>query len=327
MQDAMAAPDSAPQWDQFEETISCPLCDYNLRGLAEPRCPECGHRSSWGELLRAAREAHETLFDHYSKRNVRNFFVTLRGGFLSASFWKNISPTLSGSRRRLLVYLLLCMVPCLMLVAGAGVVEALRYEAMVAWGRANLVASLSTPANATWANAEIAKYGSVQGVVNGWYPPWWRGRGLVEVLGVLWGAGGMLLAPAGTLLGMMIFQASMRRARIKQVHVLRCVVYSYDVFFTVGMVVLIMVVVGALFPAAAIRLPDVDRQLGIIAHRYRPGGGLSQYAFGAVMIVAGWRLGRAYHYYLRFDHAYWMAYSVQVIVTLFYAVLIVNGIV
>lgn len=327
MQDGVTAADSAPQWDQIVETILCPLCDYNLRGLAEPRCPECGYRFAWGELLRAAREDHPTLFDHHPRKKLRNFFVTLGGGFLAASFWKSISPTLSGSRRRLLLYVLLYMTPCILVVGYTGVTQAMRYEAMAVSDRARMATSLSAPANARWAKAEVAKYGSVQGVVDAYCPPWWRGRGLVVLLRELCIVGGLLLAPAGTLLGMMIFQASMRRARIKQVHVLRCVVYSYDVLLIVGLVALTITVMAVWF-RWSIRQPVLLPSVGNLAYNYRPmGATLYEYGLWVVLVVAGWRLGRAYHYYLRFDHPYWMAYSVQLIVALLYAVLIVNRIV
>jgi hypothetical protein len=32
----------------------CPRCSYNLTGLTEPRCPECGSRFHWGQVRQAA---------------------------------------------------------------------------------------------------------------------------------------------------------------------------------------------------------------------------------------------------------------------------------
>src|SRR5687768_18521450 len=49
-----AEPAAAPAWagaaTRPDEVPHCPLCDYDLRGLAEPRCPECGYRFTWEEL-------------------------------------------------------------------------------------------------------------------------------------------------------------------------------------------------------------------------------------------------------------------------------------
>ena len=42
----------------------CPLCQYNLRGLQEPRCPECGYRFTWEEVLDPSRRLHPYLYEH-----------------------------------------------------------------------------------------------------------------------------------------------------------------------------------------------------------------------------------------------------------------------
>src|SRR5206468_900133 len=47
---AAAQQSSAPDWENSAQEIICPLCEYNLRGLSEPRCPECGYRFQWAEL-------------------------------------------------------------------------------------------------------------------------------------------------------------------------------------------------------------------------------------------------------------------------------------
>lgn len=39
-----APPAGSPDWATLHEDVRCPLCDYDLRGLTEPRCPECGYR-------------------------------------------------------------------------------------------------------------------------------------------------------------------------------------------------------------------------------------------------------------------------------------------
>ncbi len=31
-----------------ERDVPCPVCSYNLRGISQPRCPECGHRLKVG---------------------------------------------------------------------------------------------------------------------------------------------------------------------------------------------------------------------------------------------------------------------------------------
>jgi len=44
-------PPSAPKPPLFAEDIPCPRCEYNLRGLVEPRCPPCGFVFDPNQLL------------------------------------------------------------------------------------------------------------------------------------------------------------------------------------------------------------------------------------------------------------------------------------
>ena len=44
MSDTTSSPAIAIDWSTITENIECPLCLYNLRGLTEPRCPECGYQ-------------------------------------------------------------------------------------------------------------------------------------------------------------------------------------------------------------------------------------------------------------------------------------------
>ena len=74
------APQPQPQWAAVVESICCPLCEYNLRGLSEPRCPECGYRFDWDALLDPTKRLHPYLFEHHPERNVRSFVRTFLGG-------------------------------------------------------------------------------------------------------------------------------------------------------------------------------------------------------------------------------------------------------
>src|SRR5438067_674590 len=89
--------------------VHCPLCDYNLRGLAEPRCPECGAKFDWDELRNPARRLHPYLFEHHPERNIRSLFRTLIGGLMPGRFWKTLLPVQPSRPRRLIAYWLLCL--------------------------------------------------------------------------------------------------------------------------------------------------------------------------------------------------------------------------
>src|SRR4029077_14776781 len=89
-----------------EQDLHCPLCDYNLRGLSEPRCPECGHRSTWDEL-RNKDPKHPYLFEEHPRRNIWSFVKTCWGSFCPRRFWSELSPTVQPRPRRLLPFLTL----------------------------------------------------------------------------------------------------------------------------------------------------------------------------------------------------------------------------
>src|SRR3954447_5577159 len=87
-QDASQAPD----WATLARELHCPLCEYNLRGLVEPRCPECGHRFNWRQLLDTREHQHPFLFEHHPRHSVRSFFRTLRETLLPRRFWPTLQP-------------------------------------------------------------------------------------------------------------------------------------------------------------------------------------------------------------------------------------------
>lgn len=43
--------------------LRCPECEYNLTGLIEARCPECGRRFDWDEVRRAAASCPTIAFE------------------------------------------------------------------------------------------------------------------------------------------------------------------------------------------------------------------------------------------------------------------------
>jgi hypothetical protein len=60
---ASAAPPAADPLDPgpkgLAEDLPCPRCQYNLRGLTVPRCPECGYHFAWSDVPRIRAELLE----------------------------------------------------------------------------------------------------------------------------------------------------------------------------------------------------------------------------------------------------------------------------
>src|SRR5882762_2301766 len=100
-------------WSTIASNIECPLCRYNLRGLSEPRCPECGHGFDWAELFNPQDPRHAYLFEH--QRGIWSFFRTLFAGLSTRRFWSNLRPSQKIFPRRLLMYWLLCSLFLLLL--------------------------------------------------------------------------------------------------------------------------------------------------------------------------------------------------------------------
>src|SRR4051812_24212148 len=92
-----------------EDEVLCPLCDYNLRGLTEARCPECGAKFDWEELRDPTRRMHPYLFEHHPERPFDSFVRTLLAGFRPGRFWKTLFPSQPSRPRRLMLYWMICI--------------------------------------------------------------------------------------------------------------------------------------------------------------------------------------------------------------------------
>jgi hypothetical protein len=207
---APPADSTIPANDLVARDVQCPMCGYNLRGLIEPRCPECGFTFLWVELMDPARWVHAYVFEHHPHRNVWSFFKTLIGGLWPGRFWDSLTPSQPSRPGRLWLY---CAVTVLLGFAGvitAIVAATVKGHAGVWGGRGTLE---------TWRRA-------LRSAIN---------DSEVVTLAVL-----ALLLPAWSLLTywtMMIFGTSMRIAKVNPIHVTRCIIYCQDLCVWSGLFV------------------------------------------------------------------------------------------
>lgn len=250
---------AAPDWDEIDEDIPCPRCGYNLRGLSTPRCPECGYQFVWPELLDPQYRLHPYLYEHQVGMKARAFYLTLVGGLRPRRFWRDLRLVQPSYRDRLITYWGICAAMCV-----PGFVAA-RFCLTAYW-------SLPPRGGAGFLRNFARFYDPRDFAEQAW--------GWVAV---------PLVWPWVTFLALMIFQVSMRKARVKPMHVMRCVLYSYDVVFWVGAGWLLMTALAA-FAAVVTFSRDPLELSGFYPVLWLPAA-----------LVATDRMWVAYAKYLRFD--------------------------
>lgn len=267
------APSPAPDWATQREEILCPLGEYNLRGLTEPRCPECGYRFTWSELMDEARRRHPYLFEQPLRDPIGSFLGTVVGGLTPARFWKSIHPALPVRPRRLLLYWALVLLPLLLtmgVVTAGAITNLLARSSSTPWRMPKGIPNPLPPRPVNWG---LIDWAFVQRLVK--YQLWPM---------LVWCCWPLLL-----FLTLMIFRMSMRRARVRTAHVWRCVTYSCDGLLLLNIPMLAFAVSDYFQPPSGWRYTGLlDTWLG----------------WGIVLwvLLTTWRLRQAYRHYLRFDH-------------------------
>ena len=214
----------APVNDLVERDVNCPMCEYNLRGLIEPRCPECGFTFLWVELLDPSRWVHPYVFEHHPRRNLWSFFRTLIGGLRPGRFWDSLMPSQPSNPGRLRLY---CTI--VILVSFAGVLGELVGSTVAHHSFQGQAATLQTwraALRTAWSDSEIRPLAVMALVV----PVW--------ALLTYW--------------TMMIFGTSMHIAKVNPSHVFRCVVYCLDICLWCG----VFVAIVALLPVSGVGLRE-----------------------------------------------------------------------
>jgi hypothetical protein len=277
-----------PDWDSLEREVLCPLCEYNLRGLSEARCPECGHRSSWAELL-AVTEEQPWFFETAKRRKLAALVKTWVLSLAPVQFWKRVRPQQRPRLLRLMVYLLASWLFTLLFGIHTYLHVYVKQMEHVYWIHPNTI---------NWGRVRPVSYPSFP-----WDPtlldPNLRWQFEIEVFSAV----AMALWPLLTIATLAIFQQSLRRAQINPGHVLRAAIYSSDVnvLLTIGLSTWIW------------RLPMTwtfyrGQTLMLNPRIFWP--------ILAVTIVVTYRLWTAYRLYMRFPHALATAIASQVIVAL-----------
>lgn len=300
-----------PDWARVQDEVHCPLCNYNLRGLTVPRCPECGYRFAWPEVLDPQQRLHPYLFEHHPERNFRSFWRTALAGFRPGMFWSSLHPGQPSSLRRLLIYFLIgqCLYLCVVagLLTGAAMVESRRLNA----ARTRNIASYTLTFNRLTAQ-QRASFGlpaTLQEFLDSFVEPPANPLGCLMKRATQgsfrWITGGViipLLWPWLTFASLQVFWISMRRSKVRPIHALRCSLYSFD--GALWMALLMGVFQVAYFLGAGSLPADIWLEEKLLI------------AWGLVLAVGIWRLRLAYDRYMRLDHPLATVMASQIIVGL-----------
>jgi hypothetical protein len=305
---------AGPDWQSIGEEILCPLCEYDLQGLSEPRCPECGYTFEWQDLIDPTRRLHRYVFEHHPERNVSSFWQTTSGILRPRRFWRSLQPVQPSNPRRLVLYWLLAMLlayglfevvtgGCIMYFNGW-----LNFAANRAQQASQLAAMKALPATDTHRVWLIQQFGSIENALERWYPThlsWNLVRRILDTLGPLLGLPLLLVFwPWAMFATLMIFRWSMRRARIRAIHVLRCCIYTSGTAVWITLTAPLFVGGGVLLVSTGVLVPDTVM------------------SFVFPWIVVGWvllmlyQLSTAYRLYLRFDHSFATVFCAQVVAAL-----------
>ncbi len=282
----------APNWAEITTEPQCPLCEYMLRGLNVARCPECGFRFEWSEVLDASRRDHPYLFEQFPERNFWSYRKTVHGAMRPRRFWSLLHPGQRGSIRRLVIYGLWGFMVCAAVV--------LLMPAIFVFADVMLERQFGRYAQ----HPQLARY----------LQPFWdeigerlnwayTRRDAPEMLCVsvlVMGSWPWIL-----FITLQIFSESMRKARIRRVHVLRCVIYSIDLtLLAIFLLIGTLIGVGAMAAEAA----NVS---SIKSSRFFED--MIMWVIFLTLLLHTYRLAVAYRRYLRFDHSTAVAVSAQLI--------------
>lgn len=299
---------SFPDWQTISEPIHCPLCEYDLRGLSAPRCPECGYEFRWEDLLDRKRRRHEYLFEHHPQKNLKSFVRTLVGGLAPWRFWKDLQAAQRPDLRRLWQYRSTLTLITWLPFAGALLYSLFAFRdrprsaPAAGWlymSPFSLVGNLTTgKANYATVLLELTYRTTT-------------GRFIVLMTFVL------LSLPALTALPLSVFQSTLREAKIQHHHVQRCIIYSFDIVVWPAMLIFVLTlgVAGyALFDPGLPTLYAIIQEVLLWCILLM---------LPLVLLIMGVRLAFACKHYLRLKHAWAVAAATQAIGALLVLVLIV----
>jgi len=261
------------------EQLICRRCGYHLYGLTETRCPECGESFTWNQVLDDYHRRQKPLFEYRWREEpirslVRTWLLTLRPGKL----WRQIDIHDRPRVGPLLVILVVATIA----IGVVGIVPGFIEEAIDRWRFARQMAARGR---------SVPNLGGMLPTV-AWLA--WNNRLLFEFVRFvgLW--------TFFTFASLLVFQQSLRRCRVRTMHVFRVCVYA---------------VIGVAPLAAAVFFIASAVQRGFRTFWFFE----EQIATVALILVVGfgaWSVGQGYRRYIRMPHSIGVVIAAQIVALL-----------
>ncbi len=303
-------------------SIPCPLCEYDMRGLPEPRCPECGARFTWKELLED--RPHPYLFEHHPERNVVAFLRTALGGLRPLKFWKTLRPTHRIVARRLTWYWAIVCVLMASSVLGIYGLHCVQLADQIARARASYPAVFGDASYRQLLDEIAPQPGSMAFFRRAWLSP--RDT-TTSILGldprienaciccVI-----LLLWPWLTLASLATLRITLRRANVRRAQLSRVVIYCGDAFLWMPLAALVILAVWV-WNVFDVRVATTGRRWAALYPNELEEWFVGSFAALLVLVFAI-RFGVALRRYLQLRHAVSTAILLQIIVLLTYAAIV-----
>ena len=186
------------------DELRCAHCRYQLYGLTTPRCPECGEAFEWPRVLEAARLERQygcaELFEYGWRKPVSSAFRTWLRCWRPKRLWSGLSLSAEPRVKALVVLVLMCLAVHALVMFTLAPLPLVVYVA----GRDANWAGLRPFLQVAWHAVVSREFVQTCGVFVWYTAVWWL----------------------STLGGLLIFQESRRRHRVRNVHLVRVAVYS-----------------------------------------------------------------------------------------------------
>jgi hypothetical protein len=191
-------------------------------------------------LLDPQRRRHPYLFEHHPRNSVRTFLKTLVAGLMPRRFWKSMHPAQAIHLRRLSAYwALTTMMTTILALAALWTSEYSDIRKQFTSDRNHILSFAIKNPNHPYIAKVIQSYGTIQAYLDDEYPnPTLVNQFMMTARSAFNSRIGRnyvfhwlqvyLVWPFASILGLMIFRWTMRRVKVKSIHVFRCVVYSLD---------------------------------------------------------------------------------------------------